>query len=130
MADAATKSKLGSSALSNSTFEARPRAQSWRKMYESLTWTASTIYGERGSGGRFAVGMNKTCLLPCLDLGVRVNVWNVVICPSLRMNSSGLGYQKRARVGRTLGIIVDSNLSVNVVLGSPRAGERGKDNAM
>jgi hypothetical protein len=45
MADGPTSSKLGSSALRNLTPAARPKAQSWRKMYEPLAWTASTTCG-------------------------------------------------------------------------------------
>ena len=45
IADAPTNSNLGSSDLSSSGSVARPKAMSWRKMYESLACTASTTCG-------------------------------------------------------------------------------------
>ena len=88
MADAPTNSKLGSSASSRSTSVARPKAQSWRKMYEPLACTASTTCGmerlDRGS----PVGVKKTYLLPGLDLSVSINIWSIAIRPSRRVDDS------------------------------------------
>jgi hypothetical protein len=74
--------------------------------------------------------VEKPYLLPGLDLGIGVNIRNTVVCSGLRVNDGGLGHQKRSREGRTLGVIVNTKLSVNVVLGRSGAGERGKNNAV
>ena len=70
IADALTNLKLGSSALSRSSSVVQPKAQSWRKMYEPLVCTASmTCRMERLCRG-LPVGVNKTYLLPGLDLSI------------------------------------------------------------
>ena len=61
MADGPTNSKFGFSALSSSRSAARPRVQSWRKMYEPLAWTASTICGTERSD-RGIVGGCERCV--------------------------------------------------------------------
>jgi hypothetical protein len=76
------------------------------------------------------MGVEKTYLLPGLDLGIGVDIWSTVVCPGLRVDYGGLSYQKRSREGRTLGVIVTTKLSVNVVLCRSGAGERGKNDAM
>ena len=74
--------------------------------------------------------MNKTYLLPSLDLSIGVNIWSMWVCPSRRVDDGSLSYQKRSRDRRTLCVIVHAKLGVNVVLGCSRAAERGKDDAM
>ena len=54
----------------------------------------------------------------------------MAICPSCRVDDGGLSYQKRSRNSRTLGVIVHTQLGVNMILGRPAAGERRKDDAM
>ena len=76
------------------------------------------------------MGVNKTYLLPRLDLSVGVNVRSVLECPGGRVDDGGLSYQKRSRGFRTLSVILHTKLGVDVVFSSPRAGERGKDNAV
>jgi hypothetical protein len=46
------------------------------------------------------------------------------------MNGGGLSYQKRPGDGGTLSVILNAKVGVNVVLSSPRAGERGKNDAV
>ena len=94
MADGPTNSRSGSSALSRSKFEARPRAHSWRKMYEPLAWTASTTYETERSGRELLVGVNNAHLLPGLDLRIGVDVRSMEPCPGHRVDDSSLGYQK------------------------------------
>ena len=123
MADGATNSKLGSSALSSSRSAARPNAHSWRKMYEPLAWTAFTTCG-MGSDSGLLVGMSKTHLLPSPDLRIGVNVRSMVVRPGGRVDGAGLGYQQRSRNRRTLGIILHTQFGVDVILGSSNTGER------
>jgi len=86
--------------------------------------------GRRGQTEDDWWGVNKTYLLPSLDLSVGVNIWDMGVCPSRRVDDGGLSYQERSRDRRTLGVILHAKLGVNVVLGRSRAGERRKDDAM
>jgi len=102
MADGPTNSKLGSSDLSRSGSVARPKAQSWRKMYEPLAWTASTTCGKWSSDGRLSVVMNEAHLFPGLDLCVGVDVRSVGVCPGGGVDGGRLSYQERSGGRRTL----------------------------
>ena len=130
MADAPTNSKPGSSALSRSTSAARPKAQSWRKMYEPLACTASATCRMKRLDRGLAVGVNKAYLLPGLDLSISVNIRSIVICSSGRVDDGSLGYQKRSRDGRTLCVILHTDAGVNVVLGRSRPGHGCKDDTV
>ena len=55
---------------------------------------------------------------------------NVVECPGGGVNQRGFCYQKRTGEGRTLGVIVHTELGVNMILGRSGTGERGEDYAM
>ena len=46
------------------------------------------------------------------------------------MDDGTLGYQKRSRERRTLGVIVHTEVGVDVVLGRSRPGERSENDAM
>jgi len=130
MADGPTNSKLGSSNLSSSGSVARPKAQSWRKMYEPLAWTASTTCGKWRSDGSLSVDVNGAHLFPGLDLCIGVDVRSVRVCPSGRVDGGSLGYQKRSRGRRTLCVILYTKVGMDMILGGPRAGERGKNDAV
>jgi len=97
MADGPTYSKLGSSALSSSGSVARPKAQSWRKMYEPLAWTASTTCEKGRSDRKLLAGANEVHLLPGLDLCIGVDIRSVEVRPGRGMDGGGLCYQKRSR---------------------------------
>ena len=73
---------------------------------------------------------DETYLLPCLDLGISVDVRSVGERPSRRVDGGGLGYQEGPRERRTLCVVVHTELGVDVVLVRPSPGERGKDDAM
>jgi hypothetical protein len=76
------------------------------------------------------VDVNKTYLLPGLDLTIGVDIRSVGYVSSRRVDDGSLSYQKRSRDRRTLCVIVHTELGVNVVLGSSRPGERCKNDAM
>ena len=94
IADGPTNSKLGSSDLSSSTSVVRPKAQSWRKMYEPLAWTASTTCRTKRSDNGLFLGANGAYLLPALDLSIGVNIRSMGVRPGCRVVGGGFSYQK------------------------------------
>jgi len=130
MADGPTNSKLGSSDLSSSTSVARPKAQSWRKMYEPLAWTASTTCGNWRSDGGLLADVNGARLFPGLDLWIGIDVRSVEVCPGGRVDGGGLGYQEGSRGRRTLCVVLHTKVGMDMILGGSRAGERRKDDAV
>ena len=51
-------------------------------------------------------------------------------CSSCWVDGSSLGDQKRPRISRPLGVIVHTQLGMNVVAGRSNTGERGENDAM
>ena len=85
----------------------------------------------QGSDGvLLAGGVNETNLLPGLDLSVGVNIRSMGPRPSRRVDDGTLSYQKRPRHGGTLGVILQTQACVNVVLGGSRAAERCENDAV
>ena len=74
--------------------------------------------------------VKKPFLLPGLHLSISVNVWSMTVRPSRGVNGGGLGYQKRTRECRTLGVVLYAEFCVNVILGRSATGEGRKDDAM
>ena len=131
MADGPTNSKLRSSDLRASGSVARPKAKSWRKMYEPLAWTVSTTCGERRSDRRLSVDANDAYLLPGLDLFIGINIWSIGVCPGGRVDGGSLSYQERPTSRRALSVILYTKAGgMDMVLGGPGAGERRKNDAV
>ena len=99
-------------------------------MYEPLAWTPSTTCWTGRSDRTIPVDVNGAHLLPSLDLFIGVDVRNMMVCPSCRVDGGSLGYQKRSGSRRTLCVIFDTHVGVDMVLGGSRAGERRKDDAV
>ena len=59
-----------------------------------------------------------------------MNVWDVSECPSGVVDQRGLGDQKGSWKRRTLRVVFQAELSVDVIVGCSGPGERGEDDSM
>ena len=69
-------------------------------------------------------------LLPGFDLSIGIDIWGVDPNTSSRVDNSTLGNQKGTRESRTLSIVLNAEICVNVVFICPRSGEGGKNDAV
>jgi hypothetical protein len=74
--------------------------------------------------------MRKMYLLPGLNLSIGINIWGVGPDSSSRVDNSTLGNQKGTWEGRTLCVVFNAKICVNMALGRSRAGERGENDAV
>jgi len=80
--DGQTNPKLVSSDLRSSGFVARPKAQSWRGMYEPSALTVSITCWKWGSDRTLSVNVNEA-YLPGLDLFAGTNIWSMEVRPAV-----------------------------------------------
>jgi len=95
----------------------------WHALHlRSILWRRS----KRGLQRR----TRNTYLLPGFDLSIGINIWGVDPNSSSRVDNSTLGNQKGTRESRTLSIVFNAEICVNVVFSCSRTGERGKNDAV
>ena len=112
----------------------RPNAYSWRKMYDSLAWTASVTWCNRNTpydmSGNIRKRKENTHLFPTLNLCFGVDAWDGVISSCTMGYDRGLCDQQGPWCRTALRIVGDLPGPGGMRGTCSKLGQRGKNNAV